>query len=366
MLRIFIAILLVCASSQGLAVMALKDYWTVEEYFQQHPEQQKKFVAFNRLVQRPGVPVTYAIDSPVKITIVYPGEQASDYWRRSVASFSARLEELKIPFEIDSLFTRPGTELAKQSKKIQQSLKADPDYLVFTLDALRHRTLLERIMAQSQTKIILQNITTPLKSLGDRQPFLYVGFDHQLGSQLIAEEYRKRFPDSARYGLLNWNKGYVSTMRGGSFVAALQSEGRYLLEDTYYVKYGREGAFAAAKNMLENRSAIDFIFAATTDIALGAMDYLSQSGKKQSIVVNGWGGGSAELESIANNALDFTVMRMNDDNGVAMAEAIKLDITQQGHQVPQIYSGAFKIITQETDPAVLSEIKKQAFRYSGE
>ncbi len=57
-------------------------------------------------------------------------------------------------------------------------------------------------------------------------------------------------------------------------------------------------------------------------------------------------------------------MRMNDDNGVAMAEAIKLDITSQSNKIPLIYSGQFVLIDKNIDDVKLDSLKQKAFRYS--
>ena len=56
-------------------------------------------------------------------------------------------------------------------------------------------------------------------------------------------------------------------------------------------------------------------------------------------------------------------MRMNDDTGVAMAEAIKLDI--EGRKVPTVFSGDFEMVTSETSLDELQRLKEKAFRYSG-
>jgi len=82
-------------------------------------------------------------------------------------------------------------------------------------------------------------------------------------------------------------------------------------------------------------------------------------------MVNGWGGGSNELKSLLNQDLNFTVMRMNDDNGVAMAEAIRLDIVSSSIQKPIIYSGDMVIVRQDMSKEQIMKFQKRAFRYSG-
>jgi autoinducer 2-binding protein LuxP len=144
----------------------------------------------------------------------------------------------------------------------------------------------------------------------------------------------------------------------------------YTLKDSYYVNFNRELAAEATLQLLDDhqtstgKPTLDFIYAASTDIALGALDSLKQRGLEKVIQVNGWGGGSAELDSIRKKELDFTVMRMNDDNGVAMAEAIALDISGLSNQVPTIYSGSFRQVTQNTKEKQIQRFEQRAFRYS--
>jgi autoinducer 2-binding protein LuxP len=93
---------------------------------------------------------------------------------------------------------------------------------------------------------------------------------------------------------------------------------------------------------------------------------LKDTGKLGKIMINGWGGGSSELEAIVDNEMDVTVMRMNDDNGVAMAEAIRLDLEGRDQQVPTIFSGEFTLVEKGIDSKELNRLKKRAFRYSGD
>ncbi len=83
------------------------------------------------------------------------------------------------------------------------------------------------------------------------------------------------------------------------------------------------------------------------------------------MLLNGWGGGSAELEAIKKGELDVTVMRMNDDNGVAMAEAIRLRLLDRDREVPTIFSGQFKLVSGSTPKEEIRTFQKRAFRYSG-
>lgn len=80
--------------------------------------------------------------------------------------------------------------------------------------------------------------------------------------------------------------------------------------------------------------------------------------------MNGWGGGETELEAIQAGEIDFTVMRMNDDSAVAMAEAIRLYLSARIYEIPAIFSGDFRLVDRKTPQAQLTKWKDYAFRYS--
>lgn len=341
----------------------MQDYWTYQEFESRYAQKQTGASEYAARVRAPGEVLTTGADTPVRIAVVYPGKQVSDYWRRSVSSFEARLKESRIPYEIRSYFSKPGKEIRLQTAQINEALSQDPDYLIFTLDALKHRVLIERLIAKKRPRVILQNITTPLKQWGDTQPFLYVGFDHAAGTELLAEAYQQRFSGKGRYAIFYGPRGYVSQMRGGTFKALMAREPDMELLAEYYTGFDRKKAYGAAMKLLTEQPQLDFIYSCSTDIALGVVDAIKELGKEGEVITNGWGGGSSELAALASGGLDLTVMRMNDDNGAAMAEAILWQL--QGKRVPNVYSGDIVLMLKEMSTADVGKLSSRAFRYSG-
>lgn len=357
-----LAVLIV--TSDAWATDDVDGYYTLDEYFELHPEQKRLTADFSAVVRSAAVPVSRPPEVPVRVLIVYPGLQVSDYWRRSVEAFRGRMKELGIAVEIDEYFTKPGTALRQQGRIVEEGMTTSPDYVVFTLDALRHQGMVERILSHRTAKVILQNITTPIKALERNQPFLYVGFDHAVGARMLAERFKRETPGGARFAILFGPEGYVSTMRGGVFLTEMQDHGASQRVASYYVNFDRERAYLATMDLLSRHQDLDLIYACSTDIALGAVDALRETGRLGEILVNGWGGGTAELDAIAAGELDFTVMRMNDDNGVAMAEAIRMDLMGKAASVPRVFSGDFRLVDQQTSEAEIDRLKANAFRYS--
>ncbi len=362
-IRTAISLVFLCVtfSSSVMSLDYLPGYWQYQEFLNKHPEQQYLTDKLTRSVQAAPKPITRLQSKPVSISVIYPGQQISDYWVRNVKAFEIRLLELGIEYEINEVFTRPNVEIRQQSLSLMEAIKNESDYLIFTLDTTRHRKFIEHVLSATDTKLILQNITTPLKNSHQRNPFLYVGFDHIQGSKILADYYKQVVPKGSDYSVLYFSEGYVSDARGGTFIQAMSQNEDYRLTSSFYTKADRASGYKAALNSVAQNDDLKFIYACATDVALGASDALKELNKTD-IVINGWGGGTAELEAIRRGDLDVTVMRMNDDTGVAMADAIKWDL--EGESVPLVYSGKFELVTKQDDPRRIDKLKAHAFRYS--
>jgi autoinducer 2-binding protein LuxP len=332
-------------------------FWTIDDYVHNNPSQKILMQQFEKVVQAEPLPLNKP-HKKIKISILYPGNQMTDYWERSQKSFEARMKELNIAYEIHAVFVDENDVKTLQNR-LKELLQQESDYLFFTLNIDGHKKLISQIINQQKPKLILQNITTPLREWGENQPFMYVGFDHIEGTKLLAQYYKNKFPKGATYLMLYHNQGYVSQMRGDSFIGMFNDQ--YRLDGSFYTYVNKE---VAKKIVLDygNINKMDFIYNCSTDIAIGASEALDQLNLQKEILLNGWGGGSTELEMIENKKLDVTVMRMNDDNGVAMAEAIKFDLLQE--PTPLIYSGKFEIVDTSTSKEHIEELKNRAFRYS--
>ena len=360
--RLMIALFILQIIGQNLYANSL--FFSVAEYLQTHPVQIERSVDFEKYVRQVPKPVSIDFSKKIKIAIIYPGIQISDYWRRSVISFERRLKDLRVPYEIEEHFTRPSLDTAEQEKQIVNAIANRPDYLIFTLDAQAHRRIIERILSEAKTKVILQNITTPVKAWDIRPPFLYVGFDHFIGSQKIADYYISKTNGEGEYAVIYHTQGLVSDQRGDGFIQYMKEKSKLTLTQAYYTDGSKEDGKLKASKILAANPNIKFLYACGTDIALGAIEALKERKLENKIMINGWGGGSAELEALAKKELSVTVMRMNDDNGIAMAEAIRFDASGKREMVPQIFSGEFALIDQETKDQELKKYTDYAFRYS--
>ncbi|GGK55030.1 substrate-binding domain-containing protein [Amphritea balenae] len=342
---------------------AAEDYIRINTYIDQHPEQNSIMGKFAEIVRAPATPITKSLKRPTRIAIIYPGLQTSDYWRRSQNSFEHRMRNTRTPYELKSFFSRPSVDSALQSQQLSEALAWQPDYLVFTLDTAPQSRMIERILARGTPKLILQNITTPLLRWQTHPPFLYVGFDHAQGTRLMAEWMLNKIDHKGKYLMLYFSPGYVSQMRGDTFANEAAKHPDITQVAAYYTQGNRDKAYQATLRTLQQHPDLKMIFANSTDVALGALQALRETNRLD-VLLNGWGGGEAELIELQQKGLDVTVMRINDDNGIAMAEAIKLDQQSQSEHIPHIFSGDIKLLTKDQLQADINQLKRQAFRLS--
>lgn len=337
-------------------------FYSRSEYLSLFPEESKNLDFFKELVKAPGVPLNSV--KLVNIAYVSDGLQKSDYWRRSVLSLRGRLDELGVRYKIKEYFYKVD-DYRKSVTSISRALGDKPDYLIYSYDKTR-KDIVEKILKTSDVKVILQNMTTPIRAWSKHRPFMYVGFDHSDGAKLLADYYIRKTGGKGSYSLFMFKEGYINNMRAGTFARYIKNKSDIILNDSFFTKGSFKKSILSAKDYSKQKSAkVDkFIYASSTDIALGLSSILKKS-KFKDTLINGWGGGEAELAAILKGELDVTVMRVNDDNGAAMAEAIKYDILGYSKSIPHVYYGDYVLIEKGIKKDVLEGYVNRAFRYSG-
>lgn len=342
-----------------------QSFYTVREYMLKHPEQAWKYDHFVNIVRSQPEPLKAMNVRPVKIAVVYPALQASDYWRRSVKVLEKRLNELNVNYTMTTYFSRPSGDTRLQLAQLAQAAAEGADFIIVSADSAQMRGAVGRLLFEGKHKIIVQNITTPLKEWEPKQPLIYTGFDHMTGSGMLADAMAAMSTGNTSYAVLNCSAGEVGWLRTKGFRERLRRHGEYTGKAEYITDFDREKARSATKEIIRKYPDIGFIFACSTDIAVGAAEALREL-RADKVILNGWGGGDAELKLISEKELDLTVMRMNDDSSVAAAEAVKFVVSGREKEVPTVFSGDFSLVTSADSADRIKNLRMNAFRYSGE
>ncbi len=344
-------------------------HWSLSQWLAAHPRDRRRLRALRRRVRGAARPPGGMAGAPVRLAIIYPADAGTDHWQRNVAAVKGRLADLGIPYRLQ-VYTyrtgaRDGDPVTDQARQVARALGRAPDYLLLAVTAAAQRRTVERLLARAEPRVILLNMTTPVRAWGKTQPFLYVGFDHARGSGLLADAIRRHSGDRPAYAVLETEWRAVSRWRARAFVEAMNQGTGGRLTARYRTRGSRLTGRAAARDALRRHAGLDVLFASSPRLALGAAAAV-RAADRPGVTVSGWGGSSAELAALRAGRLDLTVMRMNDDAGVAVAEAIALARAGRAAAVPTVYSGDFVVVTRETPPEAIAHYARRAFRYSGD
>lgn len=342
------------------------EFYTVTEYMIKYPEQAWKADAFHEIVEGDAKPMAYINPKPVTIAAVYPERQASDFWRRSLEATEKRLRELNVNYTLYKYYSKSSGDIRLQVSQLADAKEKDVDFILTAADTKQVRNAVGKILAENRINIIIQNRTTPLKEWSDTPPLLYAGFDHIDGSRIIADKVAELFPNGAFFGILHCGEGEIGYQRTKGLTDRLRFYGGFTNKAEYYVDFSPDKAYAATMDMVKKYPDIEYIFACSTDIAFGSAAALRDAGLKDKICLSGWGGGSLELDLIKKGELEFTIMRLTDDSGVAAAEAIKMVLEGKRSDVPQIFAGGLRIISADDSAESIQQLRNRTFRYSGE
>ncbi|QXT39062.1 substrate-binding domain-containing protein [Gymnodinialimonas ceratoperidinii] len=341
-----------------------RGFLLLPEFHQMVPGEREAMDAFMERVRAEAVPMDNPPAEPLQIAIMFPSLETSDAWARLNLSMRSRLDELNVPYEVTEFMIRPD-EHGRQSTQIDQVLAGDFDYAVVGPSEYQvQKSNLARLAAEIPT--LVMNVVNPfVDTLGtDEQPLTHVGFDHTVGAEALCEWTIEETGGEGTFALLHYVPGLIDTQRSQYFADCVEANSNMELVDSFEANGDRELAFTGANAILSRHPDITMLHAGSTAIALGALAAATERGVLDDVIINGWGGGADELASIIDGGLQVTAFRVNDDWGVAVAEAIRADLA--GEEVPVVLAATINTIDYRMTEEEIREQTEYAFRYSGQ
>lgn len=159
--------------------------------------------------------------------------------------------------------------------------------------------------------------------------------------------------------------GITDNQRSGDFADCVKEKGNWELAYEHYGDYLREGGFDGTNLILQAYPEATVIHNANTAMAMGSVEAQIAAGKEKDVFSTGWGGTGLELEAIRRGELDATPMRMGDDVGAAVAEAIKYHLEGRDDELPNIFLGRITIAHDQMTTDEIDALEQEAFRFSG-
>jgi autoinducer 2-binding protein LuxP len=327
----------------------------------------KKLDKFQETVS--GEPVSLAsmtIEKPVKIALIYPSADISDFWIRNYIALKERLIDLELPFEIEE-FTSRQIEHSLQTQHTEHVLNSETpyDFVIFGPSELDIQAgNIQKLSASKDFKTFIWAFHTPNEQWV-HQPDSWFDFSSSMGAGVLCDHVLKELGNDVEFSANRGIPGITDTQRSQGFIDCVEEKGDWLTVYEHFGQYQKIGGADGIRLVLGNFPEVTMVHNANTAMTMGAVDALNNADMLSEVYVTGWGGTAKEIEKIRTDELDATPMRMSDDLGVATAEAIKFHLEEREAEVPLVYLGRITVVHNKMNDDQLDQLTREAFRYSG-
>ncbi|WP_438462906.1 substrate-binding domain-containing protein [Marinomonas sp. PE14-40] len=344
----------------------LSAYDTNQTRLEKAQDEQEKLKAFQLTVTAEAAPIDVKLKDPVRIAIIYPSADISDFWVRNYTAMTKRLMELELPFVIDQ-YTSRQIEHSLQTQHTRTVLNNTNtyDFVIFGPSELELQSNnIQKLAASDKFKTFIWAFHTPNPSW-EHQPDAWFDFSSAMGAEVLCNYVVARLGNGIEFAANRGIPGITDTQRSQGFIDCVEEKANWINNYEHFGQYQKLGGSDGVKLFLDNFPEIEMIHNANTAMTMGAVDTLGEANKLADMFVTGWGGTAKEIEKIKLGELSATPMRMSDDLGVATAESIKLHIQKREGDIPERYLGRILVVHDEMTHFELDAYTKEAFRYSG-
>ena len=338
-----------------------RDYWLPEEV-----NVPGTVEMLQEVVGSDAVPLAVEQDGPVRIALVYPSADVSDFWARAYLAFTKRMDQLGIAYETTEFASRQ-IEHSLQSTYTEQLLQDGDlyDFVIFGPSELATQAdNIDRLAKSDDFTTFVWSFFTPLKQF-DVQPAGWFDFSSTIGALNICNYMAERLGNDVTYALVRGIPGITDNQRSGDFKKCIEEKANWKMAYEHYGNYTREGGYDGTNLILQAYPEVTVIHNANTAMSMGSMEALIGAERDGDIFSTGWGGTGLELEAIRAKTLNATPMRMGDDVGAAAAEALKFHLEGREDELPLVFLGRILVAHDEMPAEELDALETEAFRFSG-
>lgn len=344
-----------------LSGIADRDYWLPLEV-----NAEGKLEALQAVVGGDAVRFSGTLENPVKIAMIYPSADTSDFWARNFLAMTKRLDQLGIVYETTEFASRQVEHSLQATYASQVDQDADLyDYVVFGPSELAIQgDNIEKLAGNDGFSTYVWAFHTPLKYL-ENQPDVWFDFSSAAGALTMCDYMLTRLGNDVTMAMNRGIPGITDNQRSGDFKACVEEKGNWNTVYEHYGEYQTEGGFEGTSLIIQAYPEAKVIHNANTSMALGSVEAQLAAGKEKEIFSTGWGGTDLELAAIRRGELNATPMRMGDDVGAATAEAIKADLEGRADDLPLVFLGRITVAHDQMSADELNALETEAFRFSG-
>ena len=352
--------------AQDLPLKSLPDDAERDHWLPEQVNAPGKLEALQAATGEEAVKISGKQDKPIRIALIYPSSDTSDFWARNYIAMTERLKQVGIEFETTEFASCQIEHSLQSTYATQVAQDADLyDYVIFGPSELATQAdNIEKLVQTDGLTTYVWAFHTPLKQF-KTQPAAWFDFSSAYGAQKICDYMLERLGNDVTYAMNRGIPGVTDNQRSGDFKDCVAEKGNWNVVYEHYGEYQREGGFDGTNSIIQAYPEATVIHNANTAMAMGSVEAQVAAEKHEDIFSTGWGGTGLELDAIRRGELNATPMRMGDDVGAATAEAIKADMEGRADELPLVFLGRITVAHDELSAEELDALQKEAFRFSG-
>ncbi len=328
---------------------------------------ERKLHNFQHTVSGASTPLNNLVHDTVRIALIYPSADISDFWIKNYQAMVARLEELNVSYVADEFPSRQ-IEHALQSRYVDEVIHSDGgyDFVIFGPSELNiQANNIQELSARTDFKTFIWAFHTPNPNW-ESKPDAWFDFSSSMGAEALCDALVNGIGSDILFAMNRGIPGVTDTQRSQYFSNCVEDEGDWINMYEHFGQYQKTGGIDGANLVVNNFPEVTVLHNANTAMTMGAIEALDGQVDFENLLVTGWGGTAKEIEQIKSRKLYATPMRMSDDVGVATAEAIKYYLQDREAEIPNIYLGRITVVNRDMSHELIDNLSKEAFRYSGE
>ncbi|MEM7026125.1 MAG: ribose ABC transporter substrate-binding protein, partial [Pseudomonadota bacterium] len=261
------------AMAQQLPLTTLPDDDDRDHWLPQQVNQEGALEALQDATGGEAVPYAGAQDGPVRIALIYPSADVSDFWARNYLALTKRLEQLGIDYETTEFASRQIEHQLQSTYATQVVQDADLyDYVIFGPSELATQAdNIDKLSATEDFVTYVWAFHTPLKDL-KAQPEVWFDFSSAYGAQVICAYMLERLGNDVTYAMNRGIPGVTDNQRSGDFKDCVAEKGNWDMVYEHYGEYQREGGFEGTSLILQAYPEATVIHNANTAMAMGSVE----------------------------------------------------------------------------------------------
>ncbi|MFT2111803.1 hypothetical protein [Marinomonas sp. 2405UD68-3] len=280
------------------------EFWNGNAYIKKHPRQIELIKNFNSVVNSTAEPIQSRQVKTINISAILPAVMSDETRTVFLRYFKKRMQALQIDYRLDVFEYDSNVEDDVLLGKYKAIMQSPPDYLITTLERFSQKSIVEYILRQHSTHVILYGVSSPVVGWGNEQSVFYAGVNYSSTFGALSEMIKESVASSMEIIPIAFSKGYRNHQFCNAFLDVL-SENKANVKQVLYF----DDSLVSKKRILQRINEIDkktFIFQCDNFVDATQFDLIEKNSSHK-IMMNYWLSDDKELSRSDIQMIGFRI-----------------------------------------------------------